>query len=421
MIRSIREIEERILKGKAVVLTAQEVAQAVAEGSPLSIDDVDVVTTATRAVMSGTYAVLSFKVSEPDSFLRARSATINGVPAMVGPCPNERLGVLDLVVFGTAHRDAKYGGGNLFRDLVARKDVMVEFETKEGRTLSREIMLDDIPFARLFGTRHCFKNYSAFVNPGSDPVYTIFHAAGFNPSCNGATFSGCGILSPLKNDPLMETIGIGTRILMNGADGFVIGTGTRSTQARPNLSGFADMRMMIPEYMGGFITSAGPECVTSWAIPVPVVSQPVLDAVTVPDRMIPLPVNDVNTRQQIGQADYGQVWDDVDLAVRLNPLACTSCESCAAVELCPEEAISFKGGRPSIDRKLCFNCGLCTTVCGAGVFSARLGSVRVLDRDVPVVLRQSDRARAERLAVHLKHRILEGTFRITEPVEKIAP
>lgn len=401
------------------MLTAKEVAEAVADGSCAGMADVDVVTTATRAVMSGTYAVLSFSVSDPDCFLRARSASINGVPAIVGPCPNERLGVLDLIVLGTAHRDARYGGGNLFRDLVAGKQVTVELETADGQALARDITLDDVPHARLFGTRHCFKNYSAFVNPGSEPVSTIFHAEGFNPLCSGATFSGCGIHSPLKNDPHLETIGIGTRILMNGAVGFVTGTGTRSTRDRPNLSGFADMHLMSPEYMGGFLTSAGPECVTSWAVPVPVVSRTVLDAVAMPDRMIPLPVNDVNTRQMIGEADYGQVWDDVDLTVRLNSPSCKACEPCPAEQLCPEEAISFRDGSPSIDRKLCFNCGLCTKTCHAGVFSARLGAVRLFGRDVPVVLRQSDRARAERLAVDLKRRIIEGKFSITEPVERI--
>ncbi len=55
----------------------------------------DVVTTATRAVMSGTYAVLSFPVAGPGSFLRAKKVWMNGIAAHVGPCPNEKLGILD--------------------------------------------------------------------------------------------------------------------------------------------------------------------------------------------------------------------------------------------------------------------------------------------------------------------------------------
>ena len=120
--KSIAEINERIAKGDAVVLTAQEVCDAVLDGVDLTLKDVDVVTTATRAIMSGTYAVLSFPIGKPCSFTRAEHAWINGVPASVGPCPNERLGIIDMMVFGTSRSKNKpdYGGGHLFRDLVDR-------------------------------------------------------------------------------------------------------------------------------------------------------------------------------------------------------------------------------------------------------------------------------------------------------------
>ena len=154
-----------------------------------------------------------------------------------------------------------------------------------------------MPHARIYGVRHAFKNYSAFVNPGEKPVNTIFHARGFEPHCQGATFSGCGEINPVKNDPLLETIGLGTRILLNGAEGFVLGTGTRSSSERPNLSGFADMHKMLPEYMGGFVTSAGPECICSWAVPIPVTSKTILHEIARQDKDITLPVMDVNTRQ----------------------------------------------------------------------------------------------------------------------------
>ncbi|MCX8206295.1 MAG: methanogenesis marker 16 metalloprotein [Methanothrix sp.] len=417
MRRSIGEIEERIRRGEATVLTAEEVGGLVEQGAITELQDVDVVTTATRAVMSGTYAVLSFGFAKKGSFTRAVSARINGVPAHVGPCPNERLGHVDLIVFGTAHRDERYGGGHLFRDLVARKSVCVDVETSDGRCISRDITLDDIPHARLFGTRHAFMNYSAFVNMG-DAHSTIFHAIPFPPAMSGASFSGCGVLNPLKNDPLLETIGVGTRVLINGAEGFVIGTGTRSTPEKPNLSGFADMHQMIPEFMGGFVTSAGPECVTSWAVPVPVLSRHVLDAVLLPDEAIPMPVMDITTRSALWVADYAQVWRDVDLAVRVVSDSCRDCGDCIAEISCPMGAIK----RPvRIDRSLCFNCGLCTVLC-PDVFRARLGSIRSPDGlDIPVTLRQSDRFRAARLAEMLKRRILDGSFRISSPVEKLSP
>lgn len=416
--RSIEEINERIRRGEATVLTAEEVRDLVDEGAVTELQDVDVITTATRAVMSGTYAVLSFRFAEQDSFIRALSARINGVPAYVGPCPNERLGHIDLIVFGTAHRDERYGGGHLFRDLVARRTVCVEVETSDGRCISRDLTLDEIPHARIFSTRNAFMNYSAFVNTGGVAMSTIFHAIPFPVSMSGASFSGCGILNPLKNDPLLETIGVGTRVLINGAEGFVIGTGTRCTPERPNLSGFADMHQMIPELMGGFVTSAGPECITSWAVPVPVLSGNVLDAVMLPEKSIPMPVMDVSTRSALWVADYAQVWRDVDLAVRVRPDSCKDCTSCIAEISCPMGAIK----RPvRIDRELCFNCGLCSVLC-PDVFRARLGSIRSPDGlHIPVTLRQSDRLRAIRLAEILKERILDGSFMLSPCVERLSP
>jgi putative methanogenesis marker 16 metalloprotein len=426
MVGPYSEILGRAMRGEAVVITAEEVAGLVESGESSRLSEVDVVTTATRAVMSGTYAVLSFPVAGPASFLRARKVWINGIAAQVGPCPNENLGVLDLLVLGTAHSQdrSNYGGGHLFRDLVERKKVHVDVETDDGRRLQAEIGLDDIPYARLFGSRHAFKNYSAFVNAGDEPVSTIFHSRGFAPHCKEATFSGCGRINPLKNDPLLESIGIGTRILINGAEGFVLGTGTRSSKERPNLSGFADMHQMVPELMGGFVTSAGPECICTWAVAIPVISKTILEEIARPDRGIALPVNDVNSRTAIGQADYGDVWTDVNLEVEFEPQNCSVCTLCLVEKACPMRAVKSDAGSVLRNETLCFHCGQCVSVCPSGVFRCRLGAIRLKTaaggvKSIPVVLRQSDRLRAMRLAEDLKSRILNGSFRMAEPVEPI--
>jgi putative methanogenesis marker 16 metalloprotein len=426
MVGSYSDILKKVIQGEAVVITAKEVAELVLSGESSRLSEVDVVTTATRAVMSGTYAVLSFPVAKPASFLRAKRVWINGIAAQVGPCPNENLGILDLIVLGTAHSQDRqnYGGGHLFRDLVERKKVHVDVETDDGRRLQAEIGLDEMPYARLFASRHAFKNYSAFVNAGAEPLGTIFHSRDFAPHCREATFSGCGQINPLKNDPLLESIGMGTRILLNGAQGFVLGTGTRSSKERPNLSGFADMHEMVPELMGGFATSAGPECICSWAVAIPVISKTILEEIARPDRGIALPVNDVNSRTVIGQADYGDVWTDVDLEVEFEPENCSGCTPCLVEEACPMRAVKSKGGKVRRNEALCFHCGLCTSVCPSAVFSCCLGAVRLKRdgaavRSIPVVLRQSDRLRAERLAVDLKSRIINGSFCMAEPVERI--
>ena len=71
--KEFSEILERIERSEAVVLTAEEVSRLVEDEDRSSLEEVDVVTTATRTMMSGTYAILSFPIAEPRSFQRARN------------------------------------------------------------------------------------------------------------------------------------------------------------------------------------------------------------------------------------------------------------------------------------------------------------------------------------------------------------
>jgi putative methanogenesis marker 16 metalloprotein len=421
VVRSIKGINRLIECGDAIVLTAQEVCDMVQGGEEVTLKDVDVVTTATRAIMSGTYAVLSFSIASQGSFLRAKRAWINGVTAHVGPCPNERLGILDLMVFGTAHsRDRpEYGGGHLFRDLVQGSKVEVVAETVDGKMFSRSITLSDMPTAKMFSTRNSFKNYVAFVNTRNEEVSTIFNAQNFCKGLTCATVSGCGQINPLKCDPDLQTIGIGTRVLINGAQGFVMGTGTRSMISRPNLMGLADMHHMTPELMGGFLTSEGPECIGSWAVPVPVLNKFILESIKTLDSEIPMPIMDVNVRQTISRTNYADAWGSVDLEVSLEPGRCIGCNSCTAESSCPMKAVTVHGSRIQRDKDKCFNCGLCTSKCPGGAFKGKLGSISMDGKMIPILLRQSNRRRALKMAESLKQQILDGTFKITQMTEHL--
>ena len=423
---SLNEIIEKLDRKKVKVLTSQQVCELVRGGIEIGFEDVDVVTTATRGVMSGTYAVLSFPVNAPEEFTRATEVHLNGIPANVGPCPNERLGILDLMVFGTSHSHEleNYGGGHLFRDLVEGNNIDVHVVTDEGMEFNSIISISNMPYARLFSTRNAFKNYSAFTNLSSSPVSTIFHATEFGPNASEATMSGCGEINPVKNDPLLHGIGIGTRILFNGAEGFILGSGTRSSPQKPNLIAMADMHSMVPEYMGGFITSAGPECIVSWAVAIPVVDDSVLDAIAQTDSNTPMPVMDADKRVQIATTSYADVWSDVDLEVSFHPSRCVECEPCRSQEDCPTEAIYFAKKGLVLDRHLCFNCGLCSTNCAGNVFEANLGSIKFdyedESLDVPIVVRQSDRKRALKIAEELKDRIAEGSFKVNGMIADIS-
>lgn len=422
--RTLADIQKKIDSGDVVVFTAREVADLVRKGTPPEFSKIDVVTTATSAVMSGTYAVLSFKVTEPDIFSTAVNAWINSVPACVGPCPNERIGIIDLIVLGTARSidNPEYGGGHLFRDLVQGNTVQVKFETDDGRFLTAETCLKEIPHAMLHASRNAFKNYLAFVNPGMHPVKTIFHAGTMGGNYEEMTFCGCGEINPIENDPELKTIGIGSRVMINGAPGMVTGAGTRSTADKPNLTGTADMHEMKAEYMGGFSTGHGPDVVTTWAIAIPVLSEEMLTHILKTDDQIPLNVVDVRSRKPIHEITYEHVWKQSYRRIEYRSEKCRTCSghSCKVEKYCPSGAAKRDAGQViQIDPERCFNCGYCLSMCHGEAFVGELGTVSLDQVEVPISLRQSDRVTALQASQDLKKRVIEKRFRLNQPVAQI--
>jgi len=417
--RTIEDINKKLKRNEAVIVTADEFKKLVRKSK--KVDHVDVVTTATVAVMSGTAAVLSIPFAERGQFERAGKVWLNGVPAYPGPCPNERLGIADVIVYGTSHANSRYGGGHLFRELVEGKEITLKAETDKGDVIETSFTLDQLDFARIMGTRTTFKNYMAFTNSGEVAIKTIFSVTPLKGKLKEATVCGCGEINPLQNDTKLETIGIGTRILVNGAQGYVLGSGTRSSQDKPNISIVADMKDMKPEYMGGFNTSVGPECITSVAIPIPVLNDSILEQLKVLDEHIKLPVAEIRTREPFDYGDYSQVWQNTGLAVQFISSKCDKLdklnEPCRVEKLCPLGAFSRKNG---IDPKRCFHCGACaTTLCDREAFIATLGSINVGDQMIPIVLRQSDRLRALRLAKLLQQQMIKGQFELSSSVQSI--
>ncbi len=137
------------------------------------------------------------------------------------------------------------------------------------------------------------------------------------------------------------------------------------------------------------------------------------------DRDIPLTIMDVNIRQKIGKTTYEDVWGSSDLEIEFDPGRCTSCRRCTAEPVCPMRAIAIVGDRVMRDEGKCFNCGLCVSQCSGGAFRGNLGAINLAGRMIPIQLRQSDRARAVKLAKELKSQILDGSFRMTEMVERL--
>lgn len=404
--RSIDEIQDRIDSGAARVFTASEFKEMVRRGNRPSADEVDVVTCGTMGVMSGTMAILSIPVSGPGEFGRAESISLNGVPGTVGPCPNESLGVVDCIVYGTSGRDRSYGGGHLFRDMVSGEPVDVEVRSGD-MMLRRTVTLDEVPYARMVLTRGSFRNYTGFTNLSDSPAETIFSGPEpMPPGGSSMAVSGCGEINPVENDPGLDYLRPGASVLLNGAPGLVLGTGTRSTRAKPNLSVSADMHAMDPRFMGGFRTSAGPECLTSVAAAIPVTGERALERLSVLDDDVSLPLADVRDRVPVHEGRYSSVWQGTDAEVSVDLGLCVHCDACRADAACPADARPSEG----IDRGRCVSCGLCVSTCVGSAFSARLGSVAFGGRGIPIVLRQSSRSKAESLCSILKRRVVAGRW-----------
>jgi putative methanogenesis marker 16 metalloprotein len=347
---------------------------------------------------------------------------------MPGPAPNENLGWIDCVVYGTAKNisDNNYGGGHLFRDLVEGKVVDVKVKTVEGKEFTTQTSLKDMPYAMMVHTRGVCA-LMVYTNPTPEPLKTIFSVNEFGGNLSEATFSGCGELSPIRKDYNFHTFGIGTRILMNGSEGYIMGKGTLSSPRRFNFSGFADMHNMDPEYMGGFKTSYSPDVISTWAVPIPIINEDVFKTACVTDEQLEIPVVNVFGREVLGTAHYSDVWLRDGLMVKYDKNRCKELQggckdengnfSCPPERFCPLDAFKLN---ESIDYKKCFYCGTCVAFClQDGVCQSKMGKVTIDKKDIPIVLRHSDRIRAEKIAKKLKELLLTGEFNLSEPVGNI--
>jgi putative methanogenesis marker 16 metalloprotein len=410
--KSIQDINQKIKQGEATILTAEEVTHLVMDGEEPTVKDVDVVTTGTCGIMSGTAAIFHLPVAEPGTFKKAHKITLNGVPGFPGPCPNEWLGSVDLMVYGTSHSitDPQYGGGFLFKDLLRGEEIEIVVEDIEGKIIKSSVSMDEFGTAQLIGTRFAFKNYTAFTNPASEPVSSIFNAVDMDGPFKGISFSGCGELNPLQNDPLLNSIGKGTRLLINNSEGLFINVGTRSSPQKPNMMITADMKDMDPHYLGGFRTGAGPEVYNSVATAIPILDDEILQKTFIKNEDISLPVADIRGRHSIlSQTNYG-VWRGTDERPTYEKELCQKCTTCLVEKRCPTMAFT----NHELNTIQCFGCGMCAYSCPFGTFRMERGQV-VMDweggvKELEVSCRQSDIKRAREMARELKKRIENGTF-----------
>ena len=229
--RSIEEINEKIRKGRAVVLTAEQVAAMGREATPAEVaEKVDVVTTGTFGPMCSSGMFINFGHTDPP--MRMEKITLNNVPVFGG------IAAVDAYVGATetALPHDQYGGAHVIEELIAGKDVLLQATAKgtdcyprtEVKTLLNKATVNEMI---MFNPRNAYQNYNVAVNSTSKMKFTYMGT--LLPSVGNATFSTSGELSPLLNDPEMRTIGIGTRIFFGGTTGYVAWHGTQFNTGKP--------------------------------------------------------------------------------------------------------------------------------------------------------------------------------------------
>lgn len=314
MPKTIAEINEKIKKGKAVVVTAEEIVDiARKKGVSKAAEEVDVVTTGTFGPMCSSGAYLNVGHTKPRIKLGGGKVTLNDVPVYTG------LAAVDVFLGATAIPDDdprnrtypgefRYGGGHVIEDLVAGKDIRL-VATAYGtdcyprKKLETLINIKDVNEAVLFDIRNAYQNYGVAVNLSDRIIYTYMGV--LKPKVANANYCSAGQLSPLLNDPHYKTIGIGTKIFLGGGVGYVAWQGTQHNPGVPRgengvpkrpggtLAVIGDLKQMKPEWLvGTSFLGYGSTITVGIGVPIPILSEEILKFTLVTDSDIYAPIID---------------------------------------------------------------------------------------------------------------------------------
>ncbi len=291
--KSIEEINEKIKKGSAIVVTADEMVDIVAnEGVKSAFNKVDVVTTGTFGIMCSSGAFINFGHTKPK--IKASKVWFNDVEAYAG------IAAVDCYLGATQVKEDDplnkvypgkfaYGGGHVIEDLIAGKTV--SFAAKGYGTdcyplkvFNKDITIKDLRDAFLYNPRNAYQNYNCGVNLSDRTIYTYMGI--LRPNMGNLNYSTSGQLSPLLKDPFYWTIGVGTKIFLGGGVGVVSWQGT---QHNPNvirgengevkegagtISVTGNMKEMSSEFIkGASIVGYGCSLMVGLGIPIPIINE----------------------------------------------------------------------------------------------------------------------------------------------------
>lgn len=316
MTKSYEEINEKIRKGKAVVLTAEQVSEMARTMSPKEIlSKVDVVTTATFGAMCSSGAILNFGHATPP--IRMERIELNGVPVSGG------LAAVDTFVGATDCNSLRpdYGGAHVIQDLVDGKEIVLEAWAKGTDCYPRthiktKVSLDTMNEAILSNPRNAYQNYNVAVNSSDRIRYTYMGT--LLPNFKNASYSSAGELSPLLNDPECRTIGLGTRIFLAGAQGYVTYNGTQFNTSKPvnqygvpmggsrTIAVAGEMREMNSRYLrGAYFEKYGVTLYLGIGVPIPVLDEDMAARVSIRNEQIETYIEDYGDDfKLIGTTNY---------------------------------------------------------------------------------------------------------------------
>lgn len=373
MKRTIEEINEKIRSGSVVVVNAEEVIGITAtKGTKNAAQEIDVVTTGTFSPMCSSGVFFNIKQDKEKMKLGGGWVTLNGVPAYAG------LAAADIYLGATALPDAdtrngtypgkfKYGGAHVIEELVSNKKVMLSGDTygtdcypKKRR--EKMVGLDDMNEAILFNPRNCYQNYNVALNLSDKPIYT--YMGKLKPRAGNANYCSASQLSPLLNDPLYRTIGIGTRVFIAGAQGYVSWYGTQHNPNAPRLENatprsgsgtlalIGNLKEMSPAWLRAVsYTGYGVSLSLAVGVPIPILDEEMMQFVSVSDKDLKAPIVDYGAfyprgegEPKLGEVSYAELkTGQIQFNGKKVPTGCFSSHS-KALEIAENLKKSIQNG-----------------------------------------------------------------------------
>ncbi|MBG0743483.1 MAG: homocysteine biosynthesis protein [Cylindrospermopsis raciborskii KL1] len=325
--RTIAEINQKIMEKRAVVWTVEEVKKRVAQnGIPKTAQQVDVITTGTFEPMESSGAIINLGHTDPP--IKIRRCWLDGVPAYSG------FGAVDLYLGASCAVETmegeelrERGGGHVIQDLIAGKSVQVRAlgqitDCYPRATLEAKITLETINQFYLFNPRNLYQNFIVGVNGSEELLHT--YLGPLQPRLGNAVYSNPGALSPLMNDPDLQLVGIGTKIFLGGGIGYVVWEGTQHFPLQKRLENrtpigpsatlalIGDAKQMNARWVRGcYFKSYGPSLMLGVGVPLPVLNEEVVKRCAVTDQELVAPIVDFSiprrVRPTFGLVSYAQL------------------------------------------------------------------------------------------------------------------